>query len=176
MPKVLTYTETKTRTEAIVDQFDIFLLYAGIGTGPRKKLLYGVEKRWFDAIGVYLVNTKGRRILEAEISINWQLHTDLTVLSPTIRTDLPGWDRGAAPEIQVIGSRFGKKAKEMGRSPQYWVLFTSEIRQDAARHKRLCPQAGVSYGTGVPAWTSNPKERSYTIDELSEVNVALREA
>jgi hypothetical protein len=176
MPKVLTYTETRTRTEAIVDQFDMFLLYAGIGTGPRKKLLDGVEKRWFAAIGVYLVNTEGRRILEAEISISWQLHTDLTVLSPTIRTDLPGWDRGAAPEIQVIGSRFGKKAKEMGRQPQYWVLFTSEIRQDAARYKRLCPQAGVSHGTGVPAWASNPNERSYTIDELSEVNVALREA
>jgi hypothetical protein len=176
MPKVLTYTETKTRTEAIVDQFDMFLLYAGIGTGPRKKLLVGVEKRWLDAIGVYLINSAGQRILEAEISISWQLHTDLTVLSPTIRTDLPGWDHGAAPEIQVIGSRFGKKAKEMGRQPYCWVLFTSEIRQDAARHKQLCPQVGVSYGTGVPDWTSNPNERSYTIDELSEVNVALREA
>jgi|HubBroStandDraft_4_1064222.scaffolds.fasta_scaffold538083_1 hypothetical protein len=176
MPQVLTYTETKTRTEAIVDQFDMFLLYAGIGAAPRKKLLSGVEERWFDAIGVYLVNSAGRRILEAQISISWQLHTDLTVLSPTIRTDLPGWDHGAAPEIQVIGSRFGKKAKEMGRQPQYWVLFTSEIRQDAARYKQLCPRAGVSHGTGVPDWASNPKERSYTIDELSEVNVALREA
>jgi hypothetical protein len=176
MPKVLTYTETKTRTEAIVDQFDMFLLYAGIGAGPRKKLLTGVENRWFDAVGVYLVNSAGQRILEAEISISWQLHTDLTVLSPTIRTDLPGWERGAAPEIQVIGSRFGKKAKEMGRQPNYWVLFTPEIRQDAARYKQVCPLVGVSHGSGVPIWASNPNERSYTIDELSEVNVALREA
>jgi hypothetical protein len=154
----------------------MFLRYAGIGVRTREKLLVGVEERWFDAIGVYLINAAGRRILEAEISISWQLHTDLTVLSPTVRTDLPGWDRGAAPEVQVIGSRFGKKATEMGRQPHYWVLFTHEIRQDATRHKQLCRRVGVSYSTGVPAWASNPNERSYTIDELSEVNVALREA
>jgi hypothetical protein len=176
MPRTLIYTDTKTRTEAIVDQFDMFLLYAGIEAGSRQKLLTGVENRWFAAIGVYLVNNAGRRILEAEVSISWQLHTDLTILSPTIRTDLPGWDRGAAPEIQVIGSRFGKKANEMGCRPHYWVRFTPEIRQDVAWHKQLCEQVGVSHGAGVPAWTSNPNERSYTIDELSEINVALREA
>jgi hypothetical protein len=176
MLRTLTYTDTTTRTEAIIDQFDMFLLYAGIGPGPRKKILVGVEGRWFDAIGVYLINNSGRRILEAEISISWQLHTDLTVLSPTIRTDLPGWERGAAPEIQVIGSRFGKKSTDMGRRPNFWVRFTSEIQGNPARHKQLCGQVGVSYGSGVPDWASNPSERSYIIDELSEINVALREA
>lgn len=54
-----TYTKTKARTEAVLDQFDMFLRYTGVNKEQRKKLLKGVEKKWFSAIGIFLVDNSG---------------------------------------------------------------------------------------------------------------------
>jgi hypothetical protein len=175
---MLTYTgtETRTRTDAVHDQFHMFLLYAGVQERVRDRLLNAVQQKWVTSVGVYLLNNSAERILEAEVAVRWELHSDLAVLEPTVRTDLPGWDRGAAPEIQVIGGRFGRKAQELGRPVHSWVLFTSAIRSDPGEHERLCERVGISLGSPVPKWASGPQTRSYTIDAVREVNVYFREA
>jgi hypothetical protein len=175
MANTFTYTSTRTRTEAVIDQFDIFLRYTGLPAHARDRLLKGVEEMWFEAVAVYLVNGSGKRILEAEVAVNWSLHSDLAVLSPTVRGDLPGWESGAAPEIQVIGSRFGRKAEELNSAINYWVLFTSEIRANETRYNILCDKVGVSSRSRVPEWATLPQERAYCIDGLREVSTTLRD-
>jgi len=170
------YTTTKTRTEAVVDQFDIFLQYAGIGEPARVKLLDGVQERWLEVVAVYLCNEGRKRILEARVEIAWTMHSDYASISPTVNTDLPGWESGAAPEIRVIGHRFGQKARELNIVPNSWVLFTPSIRNNSTRHAELCAKVGVSMGHPVPEWQSKPTDRSMKIIDLDEVSVSIEEA
>jgi hypothetical protein len=174
MSTTFTYTEVQTRTEAVVDQFDIFLAFAGINEESRTAILRGVNARWLEAVGVFLVR-QGRRVLEAEIRIDWTMYSDLAALTPTIRTDLPGWEGGGAPEVRTIGRRFGSRAAEMNVVPSYWVRFTETIRQDAARYAALCPEVGVSCTARPPEWAAGPRERSYNLLDLPEISTALRE-
>ncbi|MEV7776007.1 hypothetical protein [Kitasatospora sp. NPDC086791] len=176
MPTTSTYTETRTRTESVLDQFEIFLRYTGVSKKIRTGFLRGIENRWLAAIGVFLVNGDGLRILEAEISVDWTLHSDLGALMPTVRTDLPGWEGGAAPEITVIGNRFGRKAQELNLTPRAWARFTSAIIADGKRHADLCGQVGVVFRGAPPGWASSPEERSYTVQDLNEVATTLRQA
>ena len=159
----------------MLDQFDMFLLYTGVKERSRDRILNAVQEKWITAVGVYLLNSDQERMLEAEVAVRWELYSDLVALEPTIRTDLAGWEKGAAPEIQVIGSRFGRKANQLGKRVHFWVRFTSEIRADPSLHRQLCEQTGVQYGWSVPKWESEPQTRSYTIDAVREVNVSLRE-
>jgi hypothetical protein len=172
--RTLTYTETRTRTETVIDQFDIFLRYAGIGESARERIFKGVANRWFSAIGVYLLDVGGLRVLEAEVAVNWTMHSDLALLSPTVRTDLSGWENGAAPEISVIGHRFGRIAQETKSDPHYWVRWASGIRADETRYHSLCREVGVSPRSGLPAWASTPSTRSYTLQDLQEVSAVIR--
>jgi hypothetical protein len=176
MLKTFTFTETRTRAEAVVDQFNMFLQYAGIQESARKKLLAGVENQWLSAIGVYVLNQKGLRILEAEIKVDWDQHLGLVHLFPTVRADLPGWEDGAAPEIRTIGRRFGQKANQLGIKPSYWVRFNQSIRTNPARYRQLCPKVGVVYNSSVPKWDAPPGEAWYGVLDLEEVNAALRQS
>ena len=175
MPETFTYTEVRTRTEAVTDQVRMFLQYAGVKSDDVEKLVSAVEAKWLKAVGVFLTDKNGERIYEAEVSIDWVAHSRYVRLSPTIRTDLPGWENGASPEIRTIGHRFGKKAREIGQDPRFCVRFTPEITADENRHKSLCAIVGVSFSSPMPRWASAPTERSYSVLDLSEVNVALRE-
>ncbi len=173
-PTTRTYAEARTRAEVVVDQFDMFLKYTGISNSDRNNILKGIKNRWLEAVGVYLVNTHGQRILEAEVNVNWTLHSDYAVLTPVVRADLPGWDSGAAPEIVTIGHRFGKYAQDRGIEPSYWVRFTQAIRNDPARYHDLCPMVGVSYQSRPPEWASTPQSEQYQIPDLQELNVVVR--
>jgi hypothetical protein len=128
------------------------------------------------AVGVYVLNRAGLRILEAEIKVDWDQHVGLARLFPTIRADLPGWEEGAAPEISTIGRRFGQKAQELGSKPSYWVLFHRSVRENPVRHRELCQKVGVRYASSVPDWAASPQERRYTVPDLEEVNAALRQS
>jgi hypothetical protein len=176
MLKTFTFTETRTRAEAVVDQFDMFLQYAGIHRSTRTKLVAGIENRWMSAVGVYVLNRAGRRILEAEITVDWDQHVGLARLFPTIRADMPGWEEGAAPEISTIGRRFGQKAQELRTKPRYWVRFNQSVRENPIRHRELCQKLGVEYRSSVPDWAASPQGRAYTVPDLEEVNAALRES
>ena len=175
-PTTRTYAAARTRAEAVVDQFDMFLQYAGISDSDRNNILNGIENRWLEAVGVYLINTDGKRVLEAEVSVNWTLHSDYAVLTPVVQADLPGWDSGVAPEIRTIGRRFGQHAQDWGMEPSYWVKFTQAIRNDPAEYQNLCPMVGVSYQSKPPEWASTPESRHYQIPDLEEVDVAVRES
>jgi hypothetical protein len=98
------------------------------------------------------------------------------VISPVVRADLPGWSKGASPEIQTIGNRFGKRAQQLGLRPRFWVRFVPSIRDDQALHQRRCREVGVVFRGGVPAWKSDPDERTYSVEDLREVGVSLRQA
>ncbi len=167
------YVSVKTRAEAVVDQVDMFLQYAGIHESARDKILLGVRNRWLSDIGVYLVRN-GKRFLEAEIGVDWDLFSNLVKLTPTVRTDLPGWEHGAAPEVRTIGRRFGGKAQELNMSPNFWVRFTSAIWNDPPRHRKYCSIVGVDYNSRPPEWEAFPIERAYEVQDLREVHAALR--
>jgi hypothetical protein len=52
MANTRTFSETRTRTEAVHDQFDMFLQYAGIGSQNRSRILKAVDERWIERVGV----------------------------------------------------------------------------------------------------------------------------
>lgn len=175
--KTYAYAVTRTRTEAVVDQFDIFLQYAGVREASRTKVLKAVEQRWLEKVGVYLLDDGGKRVLEVAVEIDWAAHADFAAISPYLSTDLPGWESGAAPEIRTLGRRFGTKAREYEQTPRHWVLFTAEIRRDEQRHQRLCSEAGYRYQGGVPVWRNPPVRRDdMRVLDLEEINISIAEA
>lgn len=174
MPSTYSHVRTTTRTEVIAEEFEIFLRYSGLATRYRDRILVGVKERWFSHVGVFLLSDREQRILEAEISVDWAQHAEFASLYPTIRTDLPGWEDGASPEIIVIGQRFGREAQKMGRDVHCWVRFTAEIGRNPDRHRSLCNEVGVVYKSTVPKWESDPEERSYTLADLNEMRTTYR--
>jgi hypothetical protein len=163
--KTYAYASTRTRTEAVVDQFDIFLQYAGIREASRTK------------VGVYLVDSAGKRVLEIAVKIDWTAHADFAAISPYLSTDLPGWESGAAPEIRTLGRRFGSKAREYEQTPRHWVRFTAAIRRDEQLHRRLCGEAGYKYQGSVPEWRNPPTRRDdMRLLDLEEINISIAEA
>ncbi|MET8866246.1 hypothetical protein ABZW11_25200 [Nonomuraea sp. NPDC004580] len=175
--KTYSYTSTRSRTEAVVDQFDLFLRYTGLRDASRVKVLDAVEKKWLDKVGVYLVDYNQKRILEVSLSINWELHAQFAAISPRVSTDLPGWDSGAAPEIRVLGHRFGKKAREHGQTPHYWVLFVPAIRSDVHLHRRRCDETGVSFSGTLPEWRNPPvRQEDRSVLDLEELGISVTEA
>lgn len=173
-PSTYTSTKTITRTNAVTNEFEMFLRFSGLAATHRDRILAGVRERWLSHVGVFLLSDRGQRILEAEVSVDWEQHAGFASLSPTIRTDLPGWEDGASPEIIVIGQQFGREAQEMGRDVHCWVRFAAEIRMDPRRHRSLCDAVGVVYQSTVPKWESDPEERSYTLVDLNEMRTTYR--
>lgn len=167
--------DVRTRSEAVLDQVEILMRYAGIDEKTRERTLHGIEQQWFLAIAAYLVRD-GKRILEAEIAIDWTLHRQLKKLSPTIRTDLPEWESGGTPEVVTIGRRFGGRAQQLGLRPQQWVLFTPAIRNDPAAYKAAAEKVGVVMNGKVPDWAGDVDERGFTPPDLHEARAGLRES
>jgi hypothetical protein len=176
MAQTYTHTSARTRAEAVQDQVDMFLQYAGISDEKaREGILKGISEHWLTKVGVYLVEN-GKRFLEVEVALDWQAHADFTALTPEIRTDLPGWADGAAPEVRTLGRRFGLKARELGITPSYWVVFTNEIHADPERYRQACMAVVGGTGGTIPDWRTPPQSRSYTVEDLAEVSVAISEA
>jgi hypothetical protein len=175
--KTYSYTVTRTRTEAVVDQFDMFLQYAGVSEASRTRALNAVDQRWLERVAVYLVDSAGKRVLEVAVGIDWTAHSDFAAISPQISTELPGWEQGAAPEIRTLGHRFGAKAVALGQTPRLWVRFTKTIRDNPDLHRALCDQSGYLYRGGVPQWRNPPVRRdNMQLLDLEEVNVSIWEA
>ena len=173
MASTYSYVSVKTRADAVAEQVTMFLQYAGIRQSAREKIVAGIENRWLNRIGVYLTRN-GKRFLEAEVGVDWELHSNLVKLTPTVRTDLLGWERGASPEVVAIGSRFGRKARELKLTPNFWVQFMEDIRDDPAKHRECCSFIGVGFKLRPPNWEPGRVERKYKIQDLPEVHAALR--
>lgn len=168
-----TYSYAYTRSQALVDQVEVLFSGAGISSGSTAKVCHGVQEKWLAAVGLYLLKN-GQRVYEIEAVISWSAHSG----NPTLNfsTDLPGWEGKASPEAAILGARFAAKAQSEGLDPRYWVRFIPAIRNDPARHQRLCPEVGVSYGSSVPGWAKSPTEVKLSLQDLSEVGMAERSA
>jgi hypothetical protein len=166
-----TYTHAYTRAQAVVDQVSVLYREAGISDSCTAKVCHGVREKWLDAVGLYL-ERNGKRVYEIEARINWSTHSDVAELE--FSTDLPGWEGSGSPEAIILGARFAAVAKREGLAPSYWVLFTAAIRADSALHRRLCPEAGVDYGSSVPDWKGTPTTRSLSLQDLREMGLSER--
>ncbi len=172
-----TFTGTYLRTQAVFNQLEMFMQYAGLGRRARKRLLAAVDGQWLEEVAVYLVDEHGERFAEAAVLVDWDLHLRLSAVSPDLTKDLPGWEDGAAQEIRVIGRRIGQRAKQLRKETHYWVRFRPEIRTRPGLHKELCSKVGVEFnGTGPPPWRAAPQEESLEVLDLPEVHVSIREA
>lgn len=168
-----TYSYTYTRARALVDQVDALFTAAGIDQSAVKKVCYGVEQKWLDAVGLYL-SRDNRRVYEVEAGINWSAHSEVASLE--FSTDLPGWDGKASPEAAILGARFAARARAESLSPRYWVRFTSVITGNPARHSELCPKVGVNYGSHPPSWAKKPTTTSLRMQDLGEIGLSERNA
>ena len=171
------YTTTRTRTDVVEDQFDMFLRYTLVPAESRKKLLALVNKKQIQKVGVYLVNATGKRFLEIVLSVDWKAHANYVAVSPTVRTDLPGWEEGASPEVNVLGHRFGRRAQELGQVPAHWVIYADEIIRSAETHRRVSTEAGYQYGGTVPEWSgATNRQDGHRLQGLDEVGLCVTEA
>ncbi|MCT7658048.1 hypothetical protein [Mycobacterium deserti] len=168
-----TYTYAYTRAQALVDQVSVLFSEAGISESATAKVCHGVRERWLDSVGLYL-ERNGGRVYEVEARIKWSAHLEMAELE--FSTDLPGWEGKGSPEALILGRRFAGVADRETLAPYYWVLFTSAIRADPARHQRLCPLVGVSYASSVPDWAKSPTIHSLPMQDLREVGLSERSA
>jgi hypothetical protein len=171
-----TFTLVKTRLESIEDQYAHFLQYGGVADDKAEMILLGVRNKWLVSVGLYLADSSGLRVAEVELRVDWGRHGELVLVQPTIDLDLPGWNGTQSPEVKIAGRRFAQLAKEQDLPVRYWVRFAPSVVADPDRHKELCPQVGVSFQSGVPAWKSNPDERGDNLLDLAEAEIVIRRA
>ncbi|HYI62320.1 MAG TPA: hypothetical protein VEW93_11015 [Acidimicrobiales bacterium] len=164
-------TYTYTRTEALLDQVDIFLTLAGIDEGLRKTVIDAVGARWLDEVGIYVAKN-GKRVLEGSVEISWSLHSDHADL--TVSSDLPGWEGGAAPELRIIAKRLAAFAAESGLPVSVWVRFTPAIRNNEALYQQRRVQMGFT--ADAPAWRVAPQVQRIVLQDMTEAHASLRDA
>jgi hypothetical protein len=165
------HTYTYTRTAVLVDQVERFLSLSGIDSERRAKVVNAVNEKWLEAVAVY-VEKNGKRVLEGELKINWNLHSDHADL--TIATDSPGWEGGAAPELTILANRLLTYANREALGTRFWVSFTKAIREDAVLYKARCEKVGV--GGTVSDWNKDPVSRRIVLQDMTEAHVTLRDA
>lgn len=165
-------TYTFTRTQALVDQVDLFMKNAGISESGRRPVADAVGKRWITALGVYVKNRNDHRVLEGELEISWTAHSDHPEI--TVSTDLPGWKDGAVPELSVLASRLATYANDKGFRSGFWVRFTPRIRNDATLYRACCAEVGV--GGSPPKWAKTPSVQRIPVQDFSEAHAVLRNA
>lgn len=175
-PQTFTYTWTQTRLETVQDQFHSLMLYAGIKQSGIDHVLAAVGCKEIDALGIFGTDTSKLRVAEIELRVDWSISGRLTLTVPNISGGLPGWRDKEAPEVRVAGRRFAEVAKSMSLTTSYWVNFVPSIRADADRHRALCEKYGLAYKSSIPSWKSTPEERSETLLDLAEANIAIRRA
>lgn len=171
-----TFTLVKTRLESIEDQYAHFLQYGGVADDKAEMILLGIRNKWLVSVALYVADSSGLRIAEVELRVDWSRHGELVLVEPTIDLDLPGWSGTQSPEVKIAGRRFAQLAKELQLPVRYWVRFADSVVANARRHKELCPQVGVAYKSGVPAWKSKPQERGDNLLDLAEAEIVIRRA
>ncbi len=166
------HTYTFTRTQALIDQVDLFLRNGGIGESVRKPVVDAVDKRWIEGVGVFVVDKSGDRVLEGELEINWTAHSNHPEI--TVSADLPGWKAGAVPELSVLATRLATYSKDKALPVNFWVRFSAQIRNDAGLYQQYCQIVGVS--GSAPDWAKTPSIQRIPLQDLSEAHAVLRSA
>ncbi|MDQ7907647.1 hypothetical protein RB614_24295 [Phytohabitans sp. ZYX-F-186] len=173
---VRTYTWTQTRLETVQDQFRYLLVYGSVDESKADKLLLGIHRQEFEAVGIFGTNASGQRVVEVELEVDWERHGLLTLSVPTLVGELPGWQERQAPEIRVAGRRFAEVVKLLELTTSFWVRFVPQVTEDPALHEQRCVFYGLGFRSGVPEWESTPEERTETFLDLGELDVTIRRA
>jgi hypothetical protein len=174
--RTFTYAWTQTRLESIQDQFRYFMTYGGIKEKDIDEVVYGVGEKAVQAVGIYGLDSSCLRVIEAELSVDWELSAKLTLSIPNISGGLTGWDRTQAPEVKVVGRRFAQAAERLQLTISYWVRFIPSVRDVPDSHKKWCDRLGLTCGQGPPGWKETPEERPETLLDIPEVQVSIRRA
>ncbi len=158
----------------IDDHFEMFLACANVPRPEIEKLLESVDNQELSAIGIY-IEDGGYRIAEVEFEIDWDEHQRMVgVCGAQFDIDLPGWENGISPEAYVSARRLTKAAKAMGKPVCSWIRVSPDVRKNPTKHKAVCDKLGYSFGSTVPPWKDNPKEKFRTVDDLPEAKVIRR--
>jgi len=172
-----THTYTKPRMDVVVDQYELFLRYAGVEDTRIDKLLESIKSKEIKAMGAYL-EENGYRIAEVELEIEWDLHDQLIRAEGELfDTDLGGWVDGAAPEIHMYVRRLAKFAKEKSLSIRTWIRVSTTISNEPTRHEAVCKKLGYAFGNAVPAWRNGSNsEIVKKVLDLPEMKVVNRKS
>lgn len=174
MTDVNTNTYTHTRISVIEDQFEMFLVCAGMSDSKKEKILQAIENQELKAIGVY-IEEEGFRIAEVEIEVDWEKHNALVSVNGSLfDTDLPGWKDNVAPEAHVVVGRLSSAAKKQGLPLRTWIKASDRIRQSKDEYEHLCEKLGYAYNSTPAPWKEPPLEKEREVQGLAEICVISR--
>ncbi len=157
--RVQTLTWSHTRLEIIQAQFSHFMTYGGsIFESSIFEVMRAVAEQAIQAVGLFACDSSGLRVIEAELSVDWDMSAKLSLSVPAIASPI-GWDSTQSPEVKVAGRRFEQAAERLGLDIRYWTL-----------------QPGMSPPGRVPRWKEGPEEVKETLLDLPEVQVSIRRA
>jgi hypothetical protein len=174
MPQTYTYTWTQTRLETIQDQFRYLLTYANVSDARIDRVVDAVGEKAIQAVGLYGCDWSNLRIIEVELRVDWALSAELTLKIPTITGGLSGWDGKQAPEVRVAGRRFADTARDLGLVTNFWISLVSSITSNSTLYDQW--KRKLNLGGTVPAWRSDPRERSEAFLDLNEASIYIRRA
>lgn len=139
-----------------------------------KKILKSVENKELQAVGIY-IQKDNYRIAEVEFEIDWDEHQRMIgAFGTQFNTDLPGWDRGTAPEAYIAVQRLVEAAKKMGEPVRSWIKVSPFVRRNPEKHKAVCRTLGYAYGSKAPCWKGEINVQSRNINYLPEAKVIQR--
>jgi hypothetical protein len=178
-PRTFTYTWTQTRLETIQDQFRYFMLYGNIDEESVETVVYGVGEKAVSAVGLYACDSSEKRVIEAELRVDWDLSAQLSLSVPTLGSGMTGWDdeKRQAPEIKVAGRRFAETAAKLQLTTQHWVRFVPAVTENPELHRQWCDSLGLWFGGTVPEWKEPPVELApESLYDLPEAQISMRRA
>lgn len=173
-PRTYTHTWTLTRLESIQDQFRFLLEHGGISQAHIEKVVYGVQEKAIKAVGLYATDSSGLRVIEVELSVDWDQNEQLTLSAPTIESGLSGWDGRQTGEVKIAGRRFSEKVAQFGLDAGHWISLIPRISDDSAQYQDWCRR--LNLGGTTPNWRGTPHEVPDTLLDLPEVNIRMRMA
>lgn len=173
--KTFTYTWTQTRLETIQDQFRYFMTYGSVDESSIDGVVYAVGEKVVQGVGLFASDSSELRVIEAELSVDWDMSAKLSLSVPTIASPT-GWDETQAPEVKVAGRRFAQTAERLQLEVRHWVRFTSAVRDDTQNFRAWCDHLGLDSQGRVPDWKEPPEDRPEALLDLPEVQVSIRRA
>jgi hypothetical protein len=171
--QTFTYTWTHTRLETIQDQFRYFMTYGNVRQSAIDDVVYGVGEKAVQAVGLFACDSSGLRVIEARLSVDWDLSAKLSLSIPTLG-GLTGWDGTQAPEVKVAGRRFAEAAERLQLNISFWVRLLITIRDDEKVYQSWCEKLGLA--GPPPDWKEPPEERAENLFDLPEVQVSILRA
>lgn len=137
-------------------------------------MLKAANNKELNAVGIYIEHD-GYRIAEVEFEIDWDEHQHMVGLyGARFNANLPGWDKGVAPEAYITVQRLVEAAKKMDKPVRSWIRVSSSVRNNPEKHKAVCEDLGYSYGSTVPPWKEEPTTESRNVNYLPEAKVTQR--